>query len=774
MGKHKRKGRATKTTKSGMGSGPKKPTPANPSSIGRIRGTLIVLLGLFVLIIIMKSPVIDLLKDNLGMQQNKVVEMTQNRAPFPPASGNIKRNEPLFTDFVGSRACAECHQEQYALWKNSTHGRAGGAPNEKNLISQFNGNPLRFQDAVVRPTSLNNKYQFIVEAEGFAKQILGLDAVVGGGHLTGGGTQSYFSRYPDGTLRFLPFDFVRKESVWFCQRRKNNEWAPIDEDMSLSDLLQWPPTRILGTETGFSNCQNCHGSQIEVAFDPDKKQYVTKFTSLAINCESCHGPGKRHVTLARSGNIADSTEIGMAALSTLNKTESLLICFQCHATKDPIQNNYLPGKELEQYYSLKLPILGDNPYLVDGRVRGFAYQQNHLYSDCYLSGSMVCVDCHEPHSQTYRDINSKPLRGKFDNGQCLGCHASKMERPEAHSHHKPDSAGNLCTSCHMPYLQHKAIGTQLRFARSDHTIPIPRPEFDTQLGIENACKKCHEEKTVAWLQTKTAEWYGELKPHKNLVSGLLEARDIADRVTAVRRLLADSLQHPVAQMAGLSYFARTFLTPNMPSLEPEIVDRLKDLSQSLDLDIKSMALMSLHLAYDQNVKTHNYLISRLRGLGDEEGAVRSRWAIAIDFMGSFYASKGDLDGAIICHKKALEIKPDDPVAMTNLGIAYAQKGEIENGIAALQQAIRNDPQYMTAHLNLATVYLRRGDLGIAISAMNRALDIKPVDAAAHFFLANLFVKKGNKPRAIQSLEEGLKYAPNDLEARLILKNLKAN
>ena len=147
---------------------------------------------------------------------------------------------------------------------------------------------------------------------------------------------------------------------------------------------------------------------------------------------------------------------------------------------------YLPGADFERHYSLDLPILIARPHFPDGRSRLFVYQEQHRWSDCYLNGSMACVDCHEPHGQGYRDVFSRKLVGRFDNGQCTACHASKALSPERHSHHTRDSAGNQCVSCHMPYLQHQGVGTHLVYARSDHSIPIPRPAFDQQLGIENA------------------------------------------------------------------------------------------------------------------------------------------------------------------------------------------------------------------------------------------------------------------------------------------------
>lgn len=39
-----------------------------------------------------------------------------------PAPRPVALDEPVFEDFLGSEACAACHQEQYNRWKGSTHG----------------------------------------------------------------------------------------------------------------------------------------------------------------------------------------------------------------------------------------------------------------------------------------------------------------------------------------------------------------------------------------------------------------------------------------------------------------------------------------------------------------------------------------------------------------------------------------------------------------------------------------------------------------------------
>lgn len=647
---------------------------------------------------------------------------------------------PKFEDFAGAEACARCHQKQYDLWNGSTHGRAGGSPGEVQLIARFDGQPLQFKDAVVIPTnSPAGSPIFRVNMDGTPPFDIAVDAVVGGGHMVGGGTQSFFNRHPDGTTRFLPFDFIRGENLWFVQLRAGLQWTPVSRDISLkTDLANWPPHRVLGSVTDMSNCQNCHGSQITAGWDEAAKRFATHYQTLKINCESCHGSGRAHIDLVSKPGYERLADIGMKPLAALSKDESVKLCLQCHATKEVLREDpYLPGASVEDYFSLKLPVLGQNPYHVDGRIRSFSYQGNHLFSDCYRSGSMTCVDCHDPHGNSYRDVSHRELSGRFDNGQCTGCHASKAVAPERHSHHKPGSTGDSCVACHMPYLQHPGVGSKLQFARSDHSIPIPRPAFDQKLGIENACQKCHADQNIAWQERHTREWWGTLKPHPAAVANQLLFAGNTDPIAAASLLLKPNTGHPIAETAALASWMQRFLRPGMTN-DARLVETLKEFARSPDVDLRALGLTALHAGFIQHAPIYDFLAGEERPPAGFTDAVRLRWSIAADALATQHADRGDFSTALLFLEKSVEANPNNYVSLSHLALAHLRNGESEKAIAALRSAIQ----------------------------------AKPTKAALHFQLAQTLVQLSRVPEAVQALETGLRLAPGDAAARRLLDQIR--
>ena len=141
--------------------------------------------------------------------------------PFPAIKAATQLAKPVFEDFVGSQACAGCHTTEYRLWQQSTHGQAGGKPGEVEIIAAFDGKPLRFKDAVVTPfVNSQGEYVFVVVQEGQPKTEIKVEATVGGGHMYGGGTQTFFMKSPDGTVLFCPSILFAMKICGLCNCEK--------------------------------------------------------------------------------------------------------------------------------------------------------------------------------------------------------------------------------------------------------------------------------------------------------------------------------------------------------------------------------------------------------------------------------------------------------------------------------------------------------------------------------------------------------------------------
>ena len=727
-----------------------------------------------------------------------------------PAPREVDRSAGARPAFVGSARCADCHTAQYTAWKASTHGRAGGEPSQETVIPRFDGTPLRFANATVVPRVRDGVHEFLVRRQGEPDMVLRVDGVVGAGRIHGGGTQGYFIDLGDGSWRLLPFEWSRSASTWFCNTnsRSGRGWAPITPAMRLEECGDWPPTRALGDHPRLGNCQSCHASQALVVLDSASQGYRTSFTSLDINCESCHGPAQRHVDLASTGELGKSADIGFTALATLDKDASLAVCYQCHAVKDQLRAGFASGDSLSAYYSLKLPLLGERPFTPDGRVRTFAYQEGHQFSDCYLNGGMTCVSCHDPHGQGYRSVTGASLRGRFDDAQCTSCHVSKADRVVEHTRH---AAGvTSCVSCHLPARQQPEVlaadaqykeGRVVPYARYDHSIPVPRPRVDSLLGFASACATCHLAMPVARQEEMIRKWWGETKPLPPVVESQLRVRAGMSPAEAAPLLLGDSTdageRHAFARFAGVSRFLEGYV-----GLDTELPDgaerRLRELAASPDDDIRAGALASLHLAQGGNRGVRRFLAAALRADHTREAALRGRWSLMLGFMGDRYGAEGNHGAAIAAYDRALEVQPSsarlllslgnaqraagafqlavesyqrsialqprEPLAWVNLGIALGELGDVQGAATALAHATTLNDAEPLAWFNLGNLALVRGDLVRARALYSRAAELDPGIPLVQFQLARVALTTGDSVAALRHLRRGLAFDASNEEA----------
>ncbi len=702
-------------------------------------------------------------------------------------------------DYAGSEACAGCHQEQFASWARSTHGRAGGEAGPETVIAPFDGTPIVFRDAVVFPlVDSAGRHRFVVRQEGREEVAIAVDGVIGGGHMLGGGTQGFVTRLPDGTVRFLPFDYSRQLGRWFCNTgsRTDEGWVPVTAEMALADCGDWPPARTLGTLSRFANCQSCHGSQITARLDPGQG-IETRFHGLEINCESCHGPARRHIELMAaagvpspasgpsspeirppaSGSAASPAtaatspaipspaslppDIGLASRVNDDVESSLQVCFQCHALKDVVREGYLagasstgrPGAALSDHYALALPVLGDDPWLPDGRVRTFAYQGNHLSSSCYVNGAMSCVNCHEPHGLGYWDINRAPLSSETDDRQCTSCHASKAAAPETHTFHPAGSPGSRCVACHMPYLQHPEVGDQVPFARSDHTIPVPRPQLDGRLGLVSACRGCHSDRSELRLGGQVADWWGETKPLDRVSAGMLAATEGMGAGQAARMLLHPDEPGNFDRFRGLARFLAGWVGVG-GGLEAEAAARIRRMAAANDPDLRALARATLQVA-----DSVGELPAAGNGNAASELAVRRRQVMILGFLSDEAAARGEAAEAEALLRRALRVLPGDAAALRALGLLLNQTGDHDGAIEALSASLAADSLQPLVHVNLGIARAASGDPAGAIGQYQAAIALNPAEPLAWFNLGNIYMRNRDPGSAARYYREAARLGP---------------
>ena len=722
--------------------------------------------------------------------------MAESRIAFPaPLPGPAE--ELASGDFAGAAACASCHRAQYRAWSGSTHGRAGGTPGTAVLLKGFGGVPIAFRDARVTPRQRAGRYEFLVEWNDTTR-VLAVDGVVGGGHLVGGGTQGFVTRGGDGSIRLLPFELEQRNGKWFCNTstRANRGWLPVSADQALTDCGDWSPSRTVLSTRDVASCQECHVSRALPSTGGTAPQ-----VTYSIDCEACHGPARAHAASMAAG--FDS--LALRPLSTASPSRALEACLTCHALKDNLRPGFVAGMQLRRYYSLPLALLDAQDLHPDGRTRTFAYQEGHLYSDCYLKSGMTCGECHEPHAQTYRDLNGVPLAGRFADQQCTACHPSKAERPERHTRHAPDTPASRCVSCHMPYLQQPDVGPAIAYGRSDHTIGIPRPAADSARGIAHACAVCHRERSTATLQQAAVKWWGELKPLPPTVARLSELGGNATAADLSALILQDDGGVPLASYRVLGQWFMALQRPGEERVAGALQKRLRTIAADSAIEPASLALAALHFSDGETAASRRFLARRLTELRAQDADLRSRWSKILGYRGDQFRSSGRPDQAVATYQKALEVAPNDAriwlsygsalresgrltdaaaafdssarlapgsaLGWVNLGIARAGLGDEPGARQAYQQALAANPNEPLAHFNLANLDARADRIDDAIRGYDAAIALDLTIAEAHFNLARMRLAQNQPGLALRALKTGLLFDPDNAAALELHRSL---
>jgi tetratricopeptide (TPR) repeat protein len=118
-----------------------------------------------------------------------------------------------------------------------------------------------------------------------------------------------------------------------------------------------------------------------------------------------------------------------------------------------------------------------------------------------------------------------------------------------------------------------------------------------------------------------------------------------------------------------------------------------------------------------------------------------------------------VDKAIACFKKAVELDPKDVRAHHNLGDALHGKGQLVEAIACYQKVITLDPKNTGAHYSLGVALGMKGQLDEAIASLKEAIALDPKSAGTHYSLGLALYYKGQVDAAIASFQKAIALAP---------------
>jgi hypothetical protein len=199
-------------------------------------------------------------------------------------------------------------------------------------------------------------------------------------------------------------------------------------------------------------CFGCHSTGAVSGSHLDVSHLVA-----GVTCESCHGPGARHLAAVESGNAASPHIFNPGKLNTGDLAD---FCGSCHRSLMQVELMHIKSIVNVRFQPYRLAL-----------------------SKCFDPDDrrISCLACHNPHQSLKTDPAS------YDSA-CLACHrsSSKLPAPLSSTKHAASRgrqarqstapacpvAKGLCVTCHMP--KYTLPGAHFEF--TDHRVRIVHPK----------------------------------------------------------------------------------------------------------------------------------------------------------------------------------------------------------------------------------------------------------------------------------------------------------
>jgi tetratricopeptide (TPR) repeat protein len=659
--------------------------------------------------------------------------MVQGPSPVI-ASDSAARGPVVSESYTGSVSCRKCHEKFYQLWAPSHHGLA-----MQPYTAELARNQLTSQTEEI--VIGNSRYRadiagesgWVTERGPEGEKKYRID------HVMGGKNVYYFLTALDrGRLQTLPVGYDVHKKEWFDMAASGVRHFPGQTD----EPIHWKDWQY----TFNTACYGCHVSQVSTNYDLKTDSYLTVWKEPGINCETCHGPAGEHVRVceaAPKGTVPKDLKITRGGRD-FSKEQNNATCASCHAKAVVLTDTFQPGDKFFDHFGL---VTLENPdYYPDGRDLGENYTYTSwLMSPCVKSGKLDCLHCHTS-SGRYKFKAQEEA-----NQACMPCHQDKVGNPTEHTHHKVDSPGNKCISCHMPMTDFA------RMRRSDHSMLPPAPAATIAFKSPNACNVCHKDKTPRWADETVRKW--RTRDYQAAVlqrAGLVNAARTRDWSK-----LPEMLDYVTSKDRD-EIFAASLLRLVPASGDQRVVPALLKAIKDQSPLMRSAAATAL-----QNVPTRESVEALVEAVGDESRLVRIRAAASLAGYPNLPLTDADRKKVEAANKEYLASilsRPDQWDSHYNLGNYYLDRRDFKQAVASYDTALKMEPRGVLAMVNEAMAYARMGENQKANDALLKALQIAPDNAAANFNMGLLEAEGNDLVSAEKHLRTAVKSDPQMAQA----------
>jgi len=545
-----------------------------------------------------------------------------------------------------------------------------------------------------------------------------------------------------------------------------DEWFDVfgEEDRRPHEWGHWANRGM----TWNAMCADCHNTNVHKGYDAETDSYETTFSEMGVGCEACHGPGRDHVAWQEDneGMAGDPTLAGLRLDDSAERWVDA--CGACHSRRLELREEFLAGEPFLDSFYPDLPDLSE-VYYADGQVHEEDYEYvSFLLSRMHAKG-VVCTSCHDPHS-------ARP-RGR-GNDLCLMCHAYQLSPelgpidPASHSHHDVRQEGGQCVGCHMPvttYMQ--------RHPRRDHGLLIPDPLLTKELGIPNACNRCHDDQTVDWAIEAVEEWYGERmeRPYRTRARIVARARTGDRGAGSALAIFVGGEPYDAWRAVGVTLLGSWGPVPEawkalveastdeaplvraaaaraMATAGPAAREILIGLLDDPVRAVRFWAASSLGPMLDPSTRAARDLAEVHRMTADQPSGLVAQ--------AGFWLSRGDLDRAITLLRQAVDWDPGSAGLQQTLAVALSQAGLFEEAIKVCKKACELAPDDPDAWFSLGLARGAIGNSARAAEALERATDLDPAFVRAWYNLGLARNEAGDAPGAVHALENCTALEPN--------------